>query len=229
MKAELTVININGAAEYLKFIAEIVKALAWPVVVLLLAARFDTAIQNFAAELAKRVKQLTGPGGISADFDVGKAVEELQADTERAQPGPPPAGGDDEEELIAVGTVQLPRPQNNADVMAQLVKNASMSAGDLDAHVMVLVISSWEAIETALRRAWAPYESWKSGSSPSPITMLSDLVARGRLSETTAGLISRAYDIRNKVFHEREANMTRADGLAYYDTALKIVRILEKQ
>ncbi|MDR7232250.1 hypothetical protein J2X45_003356 [Caulobacter sp. BE264] len=228
MKAELTVININGAAEYLKFIAEIVKAIAWPVVVLLLAARFHTAIQNFAAELAKRIKQLTGPGGISADFDMGKAVEELQEDTERAQTNRP-GEFEGQQEFIVAGTLQPPQIKSDADMMATVLKHQPLSPREVNAYVMVLVVAAWTSIESELRRVWAPIESWKSSSSPDVITMLSDLVAQNRLAETTAGLISRAYEIRNKVVINDHANMSRSEGLAYYRTARKILRLLQSK
>ncbi len=188
---------------------EFASSTLWPMVVLIAVL----TLRRPLSELVRNIRHASLPGGV--EFDVGK-LEEATAEAVAAQSPPLPG--------------ELPMAQAAATDHAAAVTSDVAALAALSPAAVVM--NSWRAIETALRRLYgiahddeSPEEVHRR-SWPGPMAMIATLRQQQYLSEPTFVLLKELRRLRNAVAHEDEEPHVGA-ALAYAESADTAVQLLD--
>jgi len=223
----------TGAAEWLKFWAEVVKALAWPITLLVLAVFFHRPLKNLFERLASW-KGL----GIEASFGdrVGALAVDSAKAAENVDPATAPATGHaptlqtnpvDAPATGKTGDTSNAAEISSADQLDLLTRVARSTHHEPDiTRLAGSILMAWLGIEAELNRLVTRF-----GLDNSRLTVrgqVSALRDLGKISRQTATLIHRAMTLRSEVLHGRVTTLSTADVLAYEEGARSIVELLKK-
>ena len=197
----------RGEPSVLPFIADLIKSLAWPVLVLVVMAMFRPEITKLLSKLAK----FEG-FGLKADFAEAATrllVASSEPSIEMSQEGFKPASVSDVRSDVSQDLLVNQTPENAP---------AMPSEGMRDREDKVL--SSWARVEAEIRRAAKDHgipESYKA------VDLISELRDADAISDRTYELLNEARSLRNKVAHGRANDLTLLASQAYAHTAGNLI------
>lgn len=184
---------------------EFASSALWPIVVLIVVL----ILRRPLGDLVRNIRHATLPGGV--EFDVGR-LEEAAEEAVASEPLPPAQG---QQSLDAAPRADI------AGVTPDVAELAALSPA-------AVVMNSWRAIESSLRRlygvAFADDET-KRGR-PGPMAMISALRRGQFVSEPTFALLQELRRLRNAVAHEDEEPHVGA-ALSYAESAEIAVHLLD--
>ncbi|CAE6506846.1 conserved hypothetical protein [Nitrosomonas nitrosa] len=184
--------------DWMTFIVEMVKALAWPVAVAL-------AVFYFKGEVAKLIPRLKKLKHKDTEFEFAERIEELAKD------------------LAASGEkLQPPEPGENLstdyNVLMRLSNISPRSA----------IMEAFRTVETAAARALSKaYPELKEKGAIPPIQLLK-LLRGKVLDEHSYRQLNELRMLRNKAAHDEEFFLHGMPIEAYVDIALTMARLLDR-
>lgn len=202
----------DEGANALRALADLVRALQWPLVALIITSVFRADIRKLLARV--RRGSLFG-----AEVELERALDELEEGTEaqpQAEPATVPAGASDAaDEALAQGRMSS----------TLLREREILSTAAISPRAALMLLSS--DIEALLRRATAvPGDDdaipARLQNRMSVMQLARDLVRDGEISEQTSENIENLWRVRNLVVHEGQGD--EDDVLRAIDSGLVLLR-----
>lgn len=188
-----------------QFTSSVIGSLAWPLAMLALGLLFREQVRT----LLTKMKTLKGPGGIEASFT--EQAKEVAAEAQRA--------------TIQRGLI-APREGTGPEEMTVATKQKLVEM--LTEQPSAMILRAWEQIEVLMYRvleladAKVPAGDLRYRNQRALIEVL---FRDGLISEGTANILHKLYNLRNHVIHnDFEPELEAAAD--YYKTALTAVDIL---
>jgi hypothetical protein len=184
----------------LTFIANLVKALAWPISVLVIALAFKREIVQLLRTISTfRYKDV--------ELQFGRKIESLKAEADQANLPPLRA----KRELF-VGE-QAPEPSQELIYLNELVDLAPKAA----------VMEAWREVERAIRDASKRLDLPITGTNRDAIHRFK---ASGRVEPTLTRMIDDLRQLRNSVAHVGEFELSAYRAEEYVKLALRVIEAM---
>jgi hypothetical protein len=197
----------------LTFIVELVKALAWPAVVLYVLINYR---DKFAALLPNLKKLEAGP--LKAEFGAEAAKVLEEAETIRIQEGVP-------DNLIAVSADENDAPVEIDHIFPKKRVNKLFALTQPTAAILL----AWDNIENAMKSAIEKHGVYVSERhTQQPYMWLNALVKQGLVTEETRVLVNELRDLRNQVAHVK-LDPTPEAAWDYVQASNRLVPTILKQ
>lgn len=195
--------------DWLAFISGVIGHLAWPLVVILLAFKFQSEVRR----LLNRIKRMKGPAGTEAEF--ADELQEVSVEVEK--------------KAITEGALNDPL---SVELWQQAAKDAGMElnlghAKDLETNPGLVVLRSYGSVEQAMsflikEAKLAP----ASAPSDTPGFYAFTLMEAGFIDRQTMELIHRLRKLRDQLWHIEPDRKTATE---YYFTTRKVLQILFRE
>lgn len=202
----------DEGANALRAVADLVRALQWPLVALIITS-------VFRADIRKLLSRVRKGSLFGAEVELERALDELEEGTE-AQPGPEPApspagASDAADDALAQG-----RMSSTLSREREILSTAAISP-----RAALMLLSS--DIEALLRRATAVPDDddaipTRLQNRMSVTQLARDLMGDGEISEQTNENIENLWRVRNLVVHEGQGD--EDDVLRAIDSGLVLLR-----
>ena len=206
--SSLYIAVLEGLMDWLEFVAKVIGALAWPVVVLVIALKFQAEIRR----LLNRIKRMKGPAGTEAEF--ADEVGELAADAQKK------SSAEAKDENLHLQLLQS--IANEAGVGLTLGDTR-----DLRLQPGLIVLRSYSTIEQVMKSLIDDL-GLKPASAPpdTPGFYAYTLMEAGVIDRETMDMIHRLRGLRDQLW---QVEPDRKTATEYYFTTRKLVVVLGRE
>lgn len=223
----------GGGLHWTLLLVEVLKAVAWPIVVVLLGWWMHEPVRKLLG--SARPKTLKGPG---FEVEMEKVEELVEAKVAQLPPPTtpllPPITGRSDITLAPMtaegtGTVSAPPPEL-VGAPKEVAPQPERVEADLVQYAPVgAIIAGWQKLEAIMRRAAARLSPTfdESARHVRPVDVVAALLSAGVLDGETLASVKSLQVIRNEAAHGTEEEITAARAARFLEVRDRIASLVE--